>query len=648
MIYNISEIRVGAANISSGYVGGNIVWPNAPAGNPIIAYFTDLSGNRYPAKNPDGYLNPNELSSDTLASLPTGHTWYQLDTTSACTSIGTDWAVAERANETIAVVNLAQGLQEIHQGAFGDFWYLTGITIPEGVYYVGGGAFEGCSGLTSVTLPNSLRTLSDRTFVGCQNLSAVTMPNALADIGGHVFADCTSLSSITIPNTVVQIGNDVGEEEGDDGYTFVNCPLTSVTIPASVQYIAEYSFGNLTNLEWVEFKGTTPPQHGSDVFYNIENIPIYVPCSALDAYKQQWSEYATLFECKEEPFEGKARLTLSNGDKVIIPGSGMLEWREISTAYTNTTVKVEIGSACTAIGGSTFMGFRNITSVTISDSVTAIWGQAFESCTSLTSIVIPDSVETIWGAAFLSATSLSSVTLGSGLTTIGESGNTLPGPFTYCTSLKSIVIPDNVTTIGRSAFVNCTGLTSVTIGSGVTTWYSGAFFGCSSLSSVTLTSGLTSIGEDCFAGCTSLSSVSIPDSITTIAKQAFDDSGLLSITIPSGVTRIENATFHGCINLTSVTIPDSVTYIGNSSFSGCTSLSSVTIPSGVTEIDTGSFEVCTGLTGITIEAITPPEADMFTFRNTNNCPIYVPAESVDAYKAATNWSSYASRIQAIP
>jgi len=34
--------------------------------------------------------------------------------------------------------------------------------------------------------------------------------------------------------------------------------------------------------------------------------------------------------------------------------------------------------------------------------------------------------------------------------------------------------------------------------------------------------------------------------------------------------------------------------------------------------------------------------------NTNNCPIYVPSASVNAYKTATNWSTYASRIQAIP
>jgi hypothetical protein len=35
------------------------------------------------------------------------------------------------------------------------------------------------------------------------------------------------------------------------------------------------------------------------------------------------------------------------------------------------------------------------------------------------------------------------------------------------------------------------------------------------------------------------------------------------------------------------------------------------------------------------------------FADTNDCPIYVPADSVDAYKAAENWSQYAKRIQAI-
>jgi hypothetical protein len=36
------------------------------------------------------------------------------------------------------------------------------------------------------------------------------------------------------------------------------------------------------------------------------------------------------------------------------------------------------------------------------------------------------------------------------------------------------------------------------------------------------------------------------------------------------------------------------------------------------------------------------------FDGTNNCSIYVPSDSVDAYKSAPYWSNYASRIQAMP
>jgi hypothetical protein len=35
------------------------------------------------------------------------------------------------------------------------------------------------------------------------------------------------------------------------------------------------------------------------------------------------------------------------------------------------------------------------------------------------------------------------------------------------------------------------------------------------------------------------------------------------------------------------------------------------------------------------------------FSITNNCPIYVPSASVDTYKAASGWSTYASRIHEI-
>ena len=77
-------------------------------------------------------------------------------------------------------------------------------------------------------------------------------------------------------------------------------------------------------------------------------------------------------------------------------------------------------------------------------------------------------------------------------------------------------------------------------------------------------------------------------------------------------------------------------------------ITSLSIPDGTTKIGYGAFYNCSRLTSVTIKATTPPTLTSGAFNDTNNCPIYVPAESVDAYKTATNWSAYADRIQAIP
>ena len=92
-----------------------------------------------------------------------------------------------------------------------------------------------------------------------------------------------------------------------------------------------------------------------------------------------------------------------------------------------------------------------------------------------------------------------------------------------------------------------------------------------------------------------------------------------------------------------------MSYIGDTAFAHCTSLTSCTIGSGITSIGMYAFNHCSSLTSVTVNSLTPPTlSEYYVFDNTNDCPIYVPSQSVSAYKSATNWSTYASRIQAIP
>ena len=155
-------------------------------------------------------------------------------------------------------------------------------------------------------------------------------------------------------------------------------------------------------------------------------------------------------------------------------------------------------------------------------------------------------------------------------------------------------------------------------------------------------------GNDAFTQCHNLISVTMPDTVTSIGGFAFSNcTGLTNVTIGNGVTSIGNRAFQGCRSLTSITIPDSVTSIGDRAFNSCSSLSSITIPDSVTSIGDYAFQSCSGLISVTAKATTPPSLGASALSSTNNCPIYVPADSVDAYKAASGWSDYASRIQAI-
>ena len=162
--------------------------------------------------------------------------------------------------------------------------------------------------------------------------------------------------------------------------------------------------------------------------------------------------------------------------------------------------------------------------------------------------------------------------------------------------------------------------------------------------------GATKIGDRVFQNCTNLVSAVIPDSATSIGNYAFFNcTALTSVTIGNGVTSIGTYAFNTCSILANVIIPDSVMSIAYMAFSYCFGLESVTIGTGITNIANDAFLNCNNLRSITILATNPPTlSSADAFRITNNCPIYVPAASVNTYKAATNWSALASRIQAIP
>ena len=78
---------------------------------------------------------------------------------------------------------------------------------------------------------------------------------------------------------------------------------------------------------------------------------------------------------------------------------------------------------------------------------------------------------------------------------------------------------------------------------------------------------------------------------------------------------------------------------------GCICMDRKTAASGVTSIGVSAFYYCDSLTSVYCEATTPPTGDSSMFgENASDRKIYVPTESVEAYKSASGWSEYADAI----
>lgn len=162
--------------------------------------------------------------------------------------------------------------------------------------------------------------------------------------------------------------------------------------------------------------------------------------------------------------------------------------------------------------------------------------------------------------------------------------------------------------------------------------------------------GVTKIGAQAFYRCSLLVSVTIPSSVTEIGDFAFQASEQLSLlTFSEGLLKIEKGAFQNCSRISSIIIPNSVTSIGNGAFFYANLVKKdVVIGSGIQLIAASAFNYC-NLNSFTCKALTPPTLGGNIFQGAvSNLPIYVPAQSVEAYKQAQYWSDRADYIQAIP
>lgn len=563
---------------------------------------------------------------------------------------------------------------------------LSDINIPNSVTSIGNNAFNSCN-FSNINLPNSLISIGNSAFSSCTKLTTVNIPNSVTSIGRYAFNYCPNLLPVNIPSTVTSIGENAfdmvrhieyhGEATGapwgayvmngvvEDGFVYLSEARDtlafyignreSVTIASTVTAIGNEAFG-------------------ANYFDNCKSLTsVYIPNSV-----ETIGEYA-FYDCGQLD-------TVSIGSGITSINTTAFSGDTIMYLYYNSPVvgsqyfgenvnKIVLGDAVTTIGAQAFQRCETLTSVTIGSGVSTIGNYAFYSCIGLDSIVIPDAVTSIGQNAFYGC-ALHTLIVGNGLTNIGS--NAFSNFVTYLnyncpadivsavrsSNLETVVIGDEIQAIPYYAFSGCSGLTSVTIGSGVTTIGNSAFSNCTSLSSITIGEAVATIDGYAFFNCTSLSSIIIGDAVTTIGGAAFENCTSLSETHYTGSVEqwlaidIQNYTgnpinysqnfYLGDSLVIRLQIPEGVTNI-NDNFKNDTALTYIYIPSTVTNISAWAFNGCAPSWFIFRPAVPPtlasPQAFLYTLNgNTYGSWMMVPWLSLDDYKTATNYTTFAANL----
>ena len=584
---------------------------------------------------------------------------------------------------TVATLTIGPKVEHLPDNLFYTFTGLNTIIWGEAQTSIGNNTFYGCSGLTgALTLPDTITTIGTACFQGCSSITSFNTGNGLTQVPANAVRACSAITSVTIgenvtfvatsafwadcaittvvwnainvtqayyynssrnaywtcfpgtidntssskdvraPITSVTLGPKV---KGIPKWTFARLPgITTLTIPASVEYIGRQAFLNNTGLATINFNATNCTCMGGTGA--ISDSAVFYGCNAASS-------------------------VLNIGSNVTnIPNFAFHRYVGCSNALV-------IPNACLAIGNNAFQGLNQIPSLSLGTGVLTIGNYAFKSCTSLVAVIIPDQVTSVGTQAFNTCSGATTIAVGTGVEYLGDNC------FTGCSSLGTVNFNPIACTYGGSAtekgaFYNCV-MTALNIGSNVTTIPAFTFEKCTKLTDQTIPNSVETIGDKAFQNCTGITSLDLGKGVTTLGLRAFYGcSGMTNLvyrpincrTISetesnapfNTCTKLKNVTidkdvsychinlFYGCTaivnvyynaihcnymggpstyewrsskaKLANVEIGDEVLYIPPYAFAGCTAVVSLAIPNAVDTIDCAAFYGCTGVTSLELNS----------------------------------------------
>lgn len=170
-------------------------------------------------------------------------------------------------------------------------------------------------------------------------------------------------------------------------------------------------------------------------------------------------------------------------------------------------------------------------------------------------------------------------------------------------------------------------------------------YGPDAIKVLTIHEGVTELTYRAIYYATKMTHLYLPSTLKILGDNSVSGAfNLQEIIIPEGVTSIGSSAFYDCRKIKAVRIPDAVINIGESAFRYCNNLALVDIGSSVERIGALGFANSSIQTAV-CRSLIPPTIDANSFGGNKFGSFYVPDDSVDAYKSATNWASYADYIK---
>lgn len=602
-------------------------------------------------------------------------------------------------------VDFSPSVTTLSDQTFQNCGILPTIVLPDAITSIGADAFNYCQKLVSVKLPASLKTIGASSFYQCIALKTIELPVGVTSITGSSFTYCTALTKVTLNNpTPVYVTTNVFPSAIYSTCELV-VPKGSLTAYASQSPWSSFTHrseqvtpptnvdtaGNLGNILTPTAKSTTKEliltgSVNSADFQVMNGMPLLETLNLKDV------TIADNIIPANALANNKVLTTVVLPTTITELGEGALQG---CTKLKDLTIPASLAT----IGASVFSGCTSLTTVSIPNPNATIGARAFSGCTSLASVTLPTSLTAINDNLFSTCTSISQITLPTTVGSIGSSAFSDAG-------LTQITIPASVATIGANAFSNCTKLTTVVAlnpqpvpladaaftgvkkatcklsvpqGSAVnyktaTDWSGFAYImdpttailnlstsgGLSTvvsgtqLTSMTLSGSLDQRDLSALNSMSTLSTLNMKDAnllaystypANQIPTSAFaNKKSLVSVELPNTLTDIGVNAFNGCTNLASVTLPNSLASIGGNAFYACSKLTEITIPSTVTGMGMSAFGNCTSLSILRTMNATPITINdlIFTGVNKNMLRLSVPQGSLDTYKNATTWNTFAS------